>query len=46
MNFRVLILLVFALGWPVSGLADFAAGWMAYENGDYATALREYLASG
>ena len=36
------IALVLALSWPVSGLADFAAGVKAYEAGDYAVALREF----
>ncbi len=34
--------LVVALSWPVSGLADFEAGSKAYKAGDYATALREF----
>ncbi len=33
--------LLFALGLPA--LADFGAGQRAYQNGDYATALKEFL---
>ncbi len=37
------LILVLALLWPVSLLADFQAGFDAYNSGDYATAYREWL---
>ena len=36
------VLLVLALLWPVTGLADFSEGWAAYQRGDFATAMREW----
>ncbi len=38
------LILVLALLWPASLLADFQAGFDAYNRGDYATAYREWLA--
>ena len=36
------VLLVLALLWPVTGLADFSEGLAAYQRGDFATAIREF----
>lgn len=36
------LILALVLLWPVAGLADFDAGFDAYERGDFATAMREW----